>query len=745
MKHLYLLFLLCCATFASGQESWDDFSGEERAFFYHFSRKTEILKPELFHLFEFTDSIPYINDTLPDYKYVEKQILRDSTKLILHRDQMSRKSCGLVSDLATRFAIWELDKVLQFRNSTAEMHKPLLPKLKKFEHYVLENIPQTAVSTLSDGSYSLKKGVEGYYSPSQSLSDKMAAIKNSAYVQIDQMLVLNAIMQAMEKYVLIRSKEIYLILGGSGEDYRNYLSAAGDGSDYSSLEGSLTSPYTAILPDEKGLFRFHIEERVNKETDKKYLGVKEIRVEEFMTRRDLSTVIHFDVYGYHPERQTTIAIQKGGSSYILYGKNDHRLVSPDSTYGEGTTYWRLMWELREVHIAELREALYGKRGYEYWIEEYEKRIDKTLLRIKKTEYKLDQLRHKPSPPPKIKKKKIKKKDLGKSDQDGTGHPTGALTKLDKKKNVEQNRLVRLNTLLENQKNTLAKLKKEMEEAYFRLVEYETLLDKMEKNLGYLMMDFEQEGDVYTFADGATFNYATQDFVFPPNGNAEVFHIYHISFGKTVFASAIDENFLHLHLSSFDARDKYVHEKIIRDDGPMSTISKSDSIQIMEFFMALKDKDQEVEIKAVAGGIIGESNGRIFRDSTMSPAPYDEEKKTNNGLLKYRITRAETITMEISCYEDAMIPFGVMDYQKDFVKLKNKYPELNEVDFWTGFRAKSTAYAWIGHLKQLALQWIKDDEWKSIVIQKLDGLKVKKVYFANGRIQAKVPFIMPVSE
>ena len=127
MKY-FLLLIAFVSPFAFGQESWEELSGDQRAFFYNVSRRTEILKPELFHLFEFTDSIPWINDTLPDYKYVERQIVKNPDKLVLNKDQFARKPNGLVSDLATHFALWELDATLKFRNSDNEMHAYLKPK-----------------------------------------------------------------------------------------------------------------------------------------------------------------------------------------------------------------------------------------------------------------------------------------------------------------------------------------------------------------------------------------------------------------------------------------------------------------------------------------------------------------------------------------------------------------------------------------------------------------------------------------
>ena len=237
MNYFYSFCLLIFTSTSFAQQTWDDFSGEERAFFYHVCRRVEILKPELFHLFEFTDSIPWVNDTLPDYPYVEKKIVQYPEKLILHTEEMARKSNGLVSDLATAFALWELDKVLHFRASVDEKDKPLKEKLKIFEHYVLEEVPQTAVTTLTNGDYVLMKGVSGYYSPSLSVTDKMASLKNSGYTQSDQMLILNALMKAQEMYVHNRSYEIFRILGGKCEDYQNFLSAAGDGSSWSDLKG----------------------------------------------------------------------------------------------------------------------------------------------------------------------------------------------------------------------------------------------------------------------------------------------------------------------------------------------------------------------------------------------------------------------------------------------------------------------------------------------------------------------------
>lgn len=752
MKNFYLVLILIGTT-SFAQESWDDFDGEEKAFFYNITRRTEILKPELLHLFEFTDSIPYINDTLPNYKYVEREIVKDPSKLLLHSDQMARKPDGLVSDLATHFALWELDAVLKFRNSDEEMHKNLKPRLKVFERYVLEKIPQSGVQKLSDGDFVVRKAIRGYYEPGLQTGDKMAALANSGFSMSDQMLIVNSITRAEEKYIRERSYEIYELLGGVTEDYKNYISAAGDGSGFSSLEGGKFTPYNRLLPDDKGLFRFVVQKKIKKKTfeethakrpkpDVDYLSVQSVRSQEFRTRGDRSTAIHFDVYGYHPERQTTVAIQKGGSSYILYGNNDNRLLSPDSTYGEGTTYWRLLWELEFVHIAELNEALYGKRGYEYWIDNYEKRILKTRMLIKKTEYKLNELRHKPEGKPKIKKKKRKKKDLGKSDQSGTGHPTSALSKNDKKKNIEQNRLNHLNTLLQNQLQKLEELKLAMEKAYFLLQDYKTLLDQMQKNLGYLFMQYEQDGDIFTFQDGTVFNYATQDFTFSANNRMESFSIYHIAFGKTVFASSIDESFIHMQLSSVDPKKKYTYEKIVAETGSTVALSKSDSIQLMEIFRMILDKELAINLNVYAGGIMGKDSAGYFRDSALVAVPYSEDNESVYAAWKYRATWDSEINLSVEVWEDKMLPENFASMEKGFLKLKKKYPELTEIDYTSAVKARLLAHKWVEQMKTLVPLWFEKIADQAKLMRKLNGLSVSKVGFSDRNIWAKVPLMLP---
>jgi len=735
MRQIYILFLLI-GNIVFGQD-WDDFSGEERAFFFHQTRRTEVLRLELFNLFEYADSIPYINDTLPDYGYVERQILEDKTLLNFHSEEIPRQSQGVVMDLATRYALWELDKVLQYRNSTSEVDKPLKEKLKRFEQLVIEEAPQKAVRTITSGEYVLVKNIDQYFAPSLTVSDKLAAILNSGFTQSEQMLIINAVMTAEQKYVNERVKEIYHQLGGTEDVGVNLLSAVGDGSNWAEIVGGFNTPYTIGLPDEKGLFRFEVIEYDNKERNRTDLVIKSILQRDFTTVADRNTVVHVDVFGYHPERQTTIAIQKGANSYVLYGKNDHRLVSPDSSYGEGTTYWRLMQSLERDYIARIKEDLYGKRGYEYQIDLYEQKIEKSKLQIKATEIRLDKLRHTPEGKPKIKKKKLKKKNLGMSDQAGKGHPTSALSKLDKKKNIEQNRLVQLNNQLDGQKSTLAQLKDDMEKAYENLVRYETRLDFMRKNIGYTIMEYTYDNDLYIFKDGATFNYLTQDFTFPPAEREESFGVYHISFGKAVLDEKLDENFTHIHVTDRLSDAEYNLSRIM-PYGDEEKMTSSDSLQIRELFSYWFTHKGSSQLILKAGGIGITEKGTLKRNSNQQSVEFDATQYKNKDQLHYFAQFNGEMQLVVTAYTGNMLSENFSIHEPAYLKLKAKYPALTKADFYTAMLAKQSVKNWIQHLNSLAEKWLVNSGNRKAVMVQIKKLKVSKILISDESIQLSVP-------
>ncbi len=739
MTKLLTLLLIIFSNLSFAQSEWNDFTGKQKAFFYQLTRKIENMNPQVFHLFEFTDSIPYINDTLADYPYVEKQIVADSSKLILHRSEFARKNNGILSDIAVHYASWELGLMLQFRESKKEKFAYLKEKIVVFEHYVLEKAPQSAIRTLSNGDYTLSPSIQKYYAPNLSINEKIAAIKNSSFSLNDQLLIIRSIYYAQEKYINMRSKEIIEILGGQTSNYKNFLIGAGDGDSYSDLESVLRTKYNRALPDPKTYFKFETETKLDKATKKQTLYCKTNPIIHINTIENLQTKVHLDVWGYHPERQTTVVIQKAGNSYILYGNTENRYLSPDSTFEGGSTYWRQIYELENVHIAELKEMIYGKRGYDYHISETEDAIQNSLYHIKDSEEKLNKMRYSPISKPKIKKKKkkLKTKNLGYSDQAGTGHITGKITKDVKDKNKEQSRLIHLNTQLREQKRLLKQLKADKEKAFTVLAKYETQLDLMNKNVGNTFVEFEKsKTGVFTFNDGATFNYLEQDFTFKPSYKTENFDIITVAFGEKVFSKTSEEVFIHINVTHPELDSKYT---LYHESTKGNSLSISDSIQIMELFTALGKTNKKLIVAAIGGGVIAGKPQQYYRDSLAKVIEYKKEEEKLNTTYIYDIRINEGINLNIKTYRQAMLPYHFEEkFGKYYLKAKSKNNKLNEIDFYTTYLAKNRLTLYLDQLTTYATEWLKDCDYQSEVLSKLNKAKNKRSYSITSSTNIKFP-------
>lgn len=739
MRKLLIVTLLLLSFNTSAQSEWNDFTGKQKAFFYQLTRKIENMNPQVFHLFEFTDSIPYINDTLADFPYVEKQIVSDSSKLILHTSEFSRKNNGIISDIATHYASWEIGLMLQFRESKKEKFAYLKDKIDLFEHYVMEKAPQSAIRTLSNGEYALSPSIQKYYAPNLSINEKIAAIKNSSFTLNDQLLIIRSIYYAQEKYINIRSKEIFNILGGESKQYQNFLIGAGDGDSYSDLESVLRTRYNRALPDPKTYFKFDTEIKLDEVTKTKTLNCKTNPLKHINTSINLPTKVHVDVWGYHPERQTTVVFQKGGNSYILYGNSENRYLSPDSTFEDGSTYWRHIYELENVHIAELKEMIYGKRGYDYQIGKTEEAIQKSLLHIKDSEEKLNKMRYAPIAKPKVKKKKksLKKKNLGYSDQAGTGHIKGKITKDVKDKNKEQSRLIHLNTQLMEQKRLLKQLKIDKEKAFTILAKYETQLDKMKKNVGESFVEFEKnKNGNYIFNDGTVFNYLEQDLTFKPDYKPESFDIITVAFGEKVFSKTSEEVFIHINITHPELDSKYT---LYKESSMNNNLSVSDSIQIMELFTALGQTEKEFNISAIGGGIIGGESHNYYRDSLSKVTEESKDNTSGNSVYIYNATIDNQINLNVKSYRESSLPYQFNEkFGKSYLKAKAKNNTLNEIDYYTTYLARKRLIMYMDELKIYANKWLIDSEYQTVVLNKLNKAKIKNQYSVTSLNKIKLP-------
>jgi hypothetical protein len=177
-------------------------------------------------------------------------------------------------------------------------------------------------------------------------------------------------------------------LGGKATSFKNILVAAGDGSNTEGLleerEKDERGRWNRGLPKAVGLFPYQL--FIEKKEEKKKVTEKieplRITTNNFKTPgNNKFTNLHFDVWGYNSEKQTTVVIEKNGLNYHLFGSKDTRFLSPDSTFSDGTTFQSIINDLEFNKIAKINELIYGKKGYDYWIDYNEKKRDATELKI----------------------------------------------------------------------------------------------------------------------------------------------------------------------------------------------------------------------------------------------------------------------------------------------------------------------------------------------------------------------------
>ena len=728
IKKIFCSIICLQVIVVQAQEQWEDFTGKERAFFYQLTRKIENINPVGFHLFEFTDSIPYINDTLPDYPYIVKAIEADSSRLILHSSEFGRKQTGIVSDIAMHYATWELDLVLHFRNSEKAKHAHLKDKLLRFEHYVLEQAPQAATKRDANGTYQINPTLTSYYSPNLSISEKIAALKNAKLNDDQKYSMIKAIYYAKEKYLKLRANEIANLLSNGKIESVNYMLAAGDGDNWTEHESVLRTRYNRPLPDPKALFRYELSTERDEKKNTKKTVVEDLPVLKLNTVAGQSTNLHVDVWGYHPERQTTIVVQKAGKSYILYGKNEHRYVSPDDSYETGITYRSLVEELK-IMIADLNDRIYGKRGYDYMIEKFEKKAEAMRYKIKDTEIALNKIRHIPAGPPKMKKKKKSKKASSVSYQDSQTPPQGKLTKTAKKKLVLQSDLVDQNGQLQTFLNTIKQLKIEKELAFDLLSQYNNRMDIMSKTIGQNIMTYTvDKSNNYTFSDGTTFNYASQDLTFKPEDESQYFEVILVSFGKHVLDPKQEEVFVHFNLNHNLNKDKYLlyKEENALSQTPHYTVS--DSIQIMEFFTALTKTKLKTNVTLNGLGVA--SGTSPYYSSVPSPTITEEGSENKNQLTYCSLIQTdEKINIELSVFSNAVKPKNIANIPIS----KYKVASMNDIDNLTLIENQKHFETWKNNMYTLAKIWLKDSPDQKLALKKIKKLKVNSVRYKGREI------------
>ncbi|MDG2464868.1 MAG: hypothetical protein P8M61_07245 [Crocinitomicaceae bacterium] len=667
MKFKFLLLLLL-PLFLIGQD-YPLLNAEERAYLYHIVKKSPILDQNFGRFFEYQGpGILHKNGEI-HYDSIEEMIISNPETLLIRSEEIAKSPVGLIAEAANKMAIWELNKALlenQKKEEDQSLH--LVQEYKEFEVYLFPKLPDNAFKEKTD-KFVLNAKFDNVFNPSLSLDDKIAMLESLRYMdQQDILISLNALSYATNAYVEKRSFEIFKSLGGRADYYINVLVAAGDGSNTSGLlnerEKDEKGRWNKGLPKAVGLFPYHLSIKETENKKKKVeskIEPNRITTHVFQTAgNNRLTNIHFDVWGYNDKKQTTVVIEKSGESYRLFGSGSTRFLSPDSGFVGTGTFQSIIDDLEFNKMAELDEMIYGKKGFDYWIEYNTKKRDETELKIEKAEKSHSDLGYTPIKTSSKTSRKIKK-DRRKSKTLKDYQPTTNSNQ--KQKKESQNSIVGLYGRFEAYKAKIVELEEQKLKAMNVMAKYQFKLDYYKQNFGRKPVPYTEEGGLYFFTDSTTFDIKTQEFVFKETADTTAFDVRLIAIPVSSLSNEADEVMLHINVAgatpNYDARlQLQLHDVFESDKFDLSDklLQPKDSVAMQLFFEGLLDKKVDFSIVARGNGV-GEWNGVKVKKTN----PQEEEENYSSDKMdeSYRrlrlsevyINLGREIQLEINSFTD----------------------------------------------------------------------------------------------
>ena len=693
------LFFIALLPFISFSQTDENLTPEERAYLFHIVKKSPILDTNMGRYFDYKGPIIKFPNKSINYDSIEMLIIYKPEILIIRKEEIAKTEKGLIGEAANKMALWELNKVLLAKREGEKELEPYLTKYLRFEKMLVTYLPPSALKE-RNGKLEPNKKFDNLTDPSLSFDDKLAFLSSFQFLnENDQLVAIQGMNKAVNKYVEERALEIYRSLGGEAEVFQNVLVAAGDGSSTTGAleerEKDEKGRWNQGLPKAVGLFPYQV-------TLKAEEGKREQKIEpllfpelDFVTvGNNKMTNLHFDVWGYNSEKQTTVVIEKNGLSYHLFGSGQTRFLSPDSSFSTGSTFQTLINDLEFQRIGKLKEMIYGKKGFDHWIAYNEKKKDETELKIIKREKKYSDFGYTPIVTQNKMSKKVKKqKKNAPSNKQIDFQPTTLSQKEERRE--EQNTIVGLSKLFDEYKRTIADLKKQKQEAMDLMAKYKRRLDYYKQLMGLKWAKFSEKDGLYTFQDSTTFDLYTQEFQFKATKNSEDFEVRLLAIPESCLSDLADEVMLHINLidavPNYDSRLRLELNDVFASDKwdlDRSLFDKKDSVALRQFFEGLVNKKIDFSIEAHGNGIGYWNGSRTVKN--FKPKEELSYKGSRMDSTYLRLRKSELfvildrfIKVEVNSYTDPVASNLVID-KKNVLDIMNKY-KLSKNDILSVYR------------------------------------------------------------
>ncbi len=533
---IYTLIILLGLFFSQSFSQKMMLSSEERAYLYHVVEKSPTLERNIGDLLNYSGDTVYFKfkenrklDSIVDFDSIEQKIIYEPSLLNINSYEFENVENGLIAELASKLALQSLYRELKRKDEIkieGISNQVYLLFLKK----LTDELPSKAIRSRNNKNEPIPKVIE-LLDPNLSFFERANQLKElDNFKLVEQQKIMNAIFKATQLYIQEKGKEYYKKIGGQGEFY-NYLQAVGDGSSTSGLlaERELIREGKKAIGKPKGIGLFTYETSFKTlKKNKQVLSPKQSVQNEFKGIEKDLTNIHFGMWGFNKKLQTTVIIRNKDSVYLLYASKINKELTPDTTFGAGSTIHGITYKLEEKSIPELDEAINGKTGLKFKLEEAKKAKDLNLLKIKQTEYELksgSQKNH-----------KLKKKNKIVTRENGgamVANTRGEIKRL-------QNKLANLINRQSQIEKILATAEADLKEEEARMQRFRARLAELKSFTDGKQLTYNRFGYLYTFEDGCTFNSYTQNFKIPKDLNIKDFSVRLVTIGPNAMSERVDE-------------------------------------------------------------------------------------------------------------------------------------------------------------------------------------------------------------
>lgn len=631
---------------------------EVKAYLFHTVRKSPILERNIGKAFEYNGPLIKLEDGQINYDSIDKILIIEPNYLVIRNETLRRSSKGILTEACNKTALYEMCQQIAMYRDGASLKS--LPLLSKYFSYLFAALPDE-FQRGKNYDFLLNDQVSPILQTNVSFNERLfLAQMEGSFKANDCKKLFEAQEKSINQAISERTKQLFLQLGGRSNRFESFLLAAGDGSYTEGLlrerDRDENGEWNKGLPRAIGLFPYEVKLEGEKKNELKTLRITEKSMYTYGNNQN--TEVHFDVWGYNSNNQTTVIVEKGNHQYPLFGSESTRFLTPDSTFSKGNTFMKILNDLYQGTFLDLRNQLFDKEGLDPQLKAAQQLLGEIETAINEKEGQLGELYKEDyrtsNRMKKEEKKRLKATQLG---QEKDAKPTTKARK--KAKNKKQWDLVELYGAYDETLAIVDALTDEYNSVAHDYNAHLDLYNQYKSVLGTQWMPFKVVDGLYTFSDGTTFDIYTQNLTFPANDSIELIQVRLLSIPEDFEGNKSDEIMMHVSMVDaepfYDADFEVKFQDVFAPDSYQfnnTIFSVKDSVFFKQLFGEFKKNPLLISFDLEGQGIGKWQDSTILRDPLQTelsgyPGNTIDEKRIARESIEFKSLRQSRVQLKIN--------------------------------------------------------------------------------------------------